>query len=423
VRLWRKFVARNSSSKPRALKHRRLGLGLEPLEQRKLLSISYSFSDGLLTVDSDTQADSITLSSNASKNVTINSVVIQVDNQPVPASSVSGITVNGDAGNDTINLADVDSAHGYTDATLQSGNVATHAGDGSDSVTGSDYPESIYGDGGADVLRGGTGNDTIEGGVGNDTVYGGAGNDWLSGNEEADYIRGDDGPAAGSGGNDCISGGSGNDSLYGDGGNDTIYGEDGSDQVCGDFGTTAYASYGAADGNLDFIWESSGYDLIYGDFYGSNDYGGNDTIYHFDQSGGGGTIYGQGGDDDIWGLCASILYHGGYGNDTIRDNGGNDTIYGDEGNDRIETSTWNGGNDLIYGGDGDDYIYAANQGNDVIHGDNGNDTIYTLQGADTIFGDAGADYLNSQDSTGDDHVYAGYGDSVYYDNGDTVHWV
>ena len=44
-------------------------------------------------------------------------------------------------------------------------------------------------------------------------------------------------------------------------------------------------------------------------------------------------------------------------------------------------------------------------------------------GNDTIYGDAGGDYLNVQDSSGDDHVYYGSGDSVYYDNGDSLHWV
>ena len=103
-----------------------------------------------------------------------------------------------------------------------------------------------------------------------------------------------------------------------------------------------------------------------------------------------------------------IIGHGGgaVGNyiqgDDIFDAGGNDWIDGKGGND---TLLGTGGSDTIYGGDGNDVLSgdwdltAQDQGNfvagsDQVYGGSGDDTLNVDQGADTLDGGIGYDFLN-----------------------------
>lgn len=74
-----------------------------------------------------------------------------------------------------------------------------------------------------------------------------------------------------------------------------------------------------------------------------------------------GTLYGNGGDDEIW-----VGAESGVGGD------GNDLLHGDEGDKLVGQR----GNDTIFGG----------FGNDVIHGNRGNDTLHGNRGDDQVFG-------------------------------------
>ena len=80
------------------------------------------------------------------------------------------------------------------------------AGNGDDSVKGSQSANTIYGGNGNDFLDGGAGNDSLYGDLGNDTLKGGKGNDQLDGGD----------------GNDVIYGGQGKDTLTGGNGSDTF---------------------------------------------------------------------------------------------------------------------------------------------------------------------------------------------------------
>jgi Ca2+-binding RTX toxin-like protein len=82
------------------------------------------------------------------------------------------------------------------------GRVVLRAGDGGDTLSGSNLD---------DLLVGGAGNDTITGNDGDDTIYGGPGNDFL----------------VGGAGNDTIHGGPGADTLNGGVGDDTLHADDG----------------------------------------------------------------------------------------------------------------------------------------------------------------------------------------------------
>ena len=89
--------------------------------------------------------------------------------QPIPGSPPPTETIFGTDGDDTITTA--------TGAIIR-------AGDGDDTVTGSDF---------SDIIEGGDGDDLLTGGGGNDTLIGGAGSDTLVGGEGANLLIGDGG--------------------------------------------------------------------------------------------------------------------------------------------------------------------------------------------------------------------------------------
>jgi Ca2+-binding RTX toxin-like protein len=180
---------------------------------------------------------------------------------------VSGLVVNGNAGNDRI--------------TIQSGVLnllnTTNGGDGND---------QIFGSTGINVINGGNGNDYIEGGGGADTLSGGAGIDTSSyehsraavnidmhdvtaglipvsggdangdlvsnnfenvvGSPQSDLIYGNDS-------NNVIVGGASNDTILARGGNDTIIGGHGGDSMSGMAGTDTFKFMSLSDiANGDF---------------------------------------------------------------------------------------------------------------------------------------------------------------------------
>ena len=109
------------------------------------------------------------------------------------------------------------------------------AGNGDDTVTGSDDDDRLLGEGGEDRIVAGGGNDYIEGGADSDQLLGGEGDDTIYGDwkdqsgdgEASDMLFGGDG-------NDQLFGGGGDDVVAGDAGNDTISGGTGDDILVGD---------------------------------------------------------------------------------------------------------------------------------------------------------------------------------------------
>lgn len=97
----------------------------------------------------------------------------------------------------------------------------------------------------------------------------------------------------------------------------------------------------------------------------------------------------------------------GDGNDSYKSTApGAETIYGRAGNDTIETGN---GVDKLYGHAGDDTLRSGG-GNDYLYGDSGNDQIYGGTGNDYIRGDYGNDKLSGED--GDDKLYGGNDNDV-----------
>lgn len=144
---------------------------IQALEARRLLSASVSLAaSGALTVNGTSGNDVIRITLDAVNPRQLD-VVVNGATQSFTASSVSSITVNAGAGNDDVEVLELN-----------------------DPIN---VPMTLLGGAGNDTLVGGSGNDYIDGGSGNDTVAGEAGSNILIG---------------GSGTNRIVS--EGNDTVY-----------------------------------------------------------------------------------------------------------------------------------------------------------------------------------------------------------------
>ena len=122
------------------------------------------------------------------------------------------------------------------------------------------------------------------------------------------------------------------------------------------------------------------------------------------------TIYGQDGDDVIYGGWVADRIFGGNGDDTINGRNGDDYITGGSGDDLLIGST---GDDTVYGGNGNDVLHGV-LGDDFLNGQAGNDIILGGDGDDSLVGSAGDDTLNGNDGldrlnggTGNDYLNGG----------------
>ncbi len=255
---------------------------IQPLENRRMLSLSVAVEGTVLVVQGDKSANIISVDQSAT------SLVVTLDDSSftTPLRKVKSIKVMGMEGNDILTLT----PNVTLPATLFGGN-------GNDLLIGSDRACTLSGDAGNDVLRPGTGKDVLNGGpgadvadysgrtealsltldgkandghrlgpgvaaendnIGNDIeiLKGGSGNDKLSGNAMANTLLGGGGNDLlyGMAGNDVLSGGSGNDLLSGGAGDDVLLGGDlaGGDTLDGGDGNDAYV-IDSAQGVLDTL--------------------------------------------------------------------------------------------------------------------------------------------------------------------------
>ncbi len=108
-------------------------------------------------------------------------------------------------------------------------------------------------------------------------------------------------------------------------------------------------------------------------------------------------IYGLSGDDTLRGLGGFDYIVGGEGNDLIEGGAFSDTLFGGDGNDTIYAGTGGGGigrGDVVDAGDGDDTVYLDESiwgGTPEVYAGAGNDTV---SGGDFIDGWDGDDYLD-----------------------------
>lgn len=370
------------------------------------------------------------------KHVLSGGTITFVGTEPV----VKGVSLYGDAGNDTITGSTADDLiDGGEDNDLLSG------GAGNDVVVGGSGDDGAAGGEGNDVLDGGEGNDSIVGESGNDTIAGGIGDDLLWGDAH--------GPGDSTeGGDDSLNGGAGNDQLVGDGGNDLLDGNVGNDRLFGGAGDDTLLGGGGEDQ----LQGGAGHDLLSGDsekdvLFGEegNDSlvggGGDDELQggigddHLDGGHDNDLLFGQEGHDALVGGAGDDELQGGDGNDSLAGGDGVDRLYGQAGNDHLSGGP---GDDVLSGGDGQDSLsggdgvdtlvggaendrLSGGAGVDTLYGDDGddtldgggeNDTLYSGNGNDSAYGDAGNDVMYGQ--AGEDRLEGGAGDDTIYGNED-----
>lgn len=191
------------------------------------------------------------------------------------------------------------------------------------------------------------------------------------------------------GGNDTVDGGFGNDVINGGNGRDILYGGLGVDNLIG--GADGDVLVGGAGGDIlnggtgidraAYNWAPTGVraDLSNPGFNSGEATG--DTYFSIENMSGsrfGDSLYGNSGNNTIWGER---------GNDRIYGRSGNDVLNGGSGSDRLYGGS---GNDSLVGRQGNDYL-SGGTGNDRIAGDSGNDTLVGGRGADRLTGGSGED--------------------------------
>ncbi|MDI9335541.1 MAG: calcium-binding protein [Gammaproteobacteria bacterium] len=221
------------------------------------------------------------------------------------------------------------------------------------------------------------------------------------------------GSSSGSFGTDTIVGSDSHDAIKTYAGADTVDARGGDDFVDSGVGEGKTVRLGTGNDIFDGVEELSGNDIVYGDAGNDNIWGGwgLDTLYGGD---GYDNISGENDADTIYGDAGDDYLYGQNGNDILYGGTGNDNVYGQAGNDYLEGGL---GNDGLYGWDGDDTILGGDDA-DTIYGDTGDDRLYGGTGNDNVYGQAGNDYLEG--GMGNDSLYGGDGNDVIDEDGPGV---
>ena len=168
-----------------------------------------TFTDGVLSIQGDAGANSLTVGRNVAGAITLNGLVV-LDGQAT-VDNVQVIGMDGGAGNDTLRIDE-------TNGAMPAGKLV--GGPGNDQLVGGSRDDILDGTDGGDRIDGGAGNDRIDGGAGNDKVIGGPGDDTVDLGADADEFTWKTGQ-----GNDVmVDGGGQKDTLL-------VIGSDGSDSL------------------------------------------------------------------------------------------------------------------------------------------------------------------------------------------------
>ncbi|MBV9787619.1 MAG: calcium-binding protein [Chloroflexi bacterium] len=293
------------------------------------LTTSFNSSTGVLTVQGDTQGNTITVSRDQAGTILVNGGAVHAQSGTSTVANTALIEVYGYAGDDVISLDEADGPLPKANMFGNTGNDTLTGGSGADLLFGQAGNDSLLGKRGDDLLFGGIDNDVLTGGDGNDQVFGESGSDQLV------WHGGDD--------NDLVEGGADSDTVVANGGSDAenfTTTANGTrvrfDQLSPaaaflDIGTAEHLALSANDGN---------------DFFSAT---GN--------------------------LAAliQIAVDGGAGNDTLLGSNGPDVVIGGDGNDVIDG---NQGNDTLLGSAGDDtFQWDPGDANEIVEGQAGADRL------------------------------------------------
>ena len=207
-------------------------LFVEPCEPRRLFAATLS--DGVLTITGTSRNDFIEadLRDDGRLKVEVNNA-----EQSFTYSQIKRIVVHGLAGNDSIE---------FNQRNLINIGAEVRAGDGRDTVEGTDARDTIYG---------GAGNDRLDGRSGSDILYGESGHDFVEGKNGNDKLFGGSG-------NDFLQGGVGNDSMNGQAGEDDLQGNRGTDRMTGGAGNDDFDNSDSSSEILDRTGEDNGGNVV-----------------------------------------------------------------------------------------------------------------------------------------------------------------
>ena len=292
-------------------------------------AVTASFSTGVLSVNGDSLANTITVSRNAAGTILVNGGAVTVVGGTATVANTSKIQVFGLGGNDVITISEVNGALPVANLFGAAGNDVLTGGSGNDQLFGESGNDTLLGKGGFDLLFGGADNDTLTGGDADDQAFGQSGDDRMIWNP------GDD--------TDLNEGASGTDTVEVNGGN-------GAEQ----FTTTANGTRVRFDR------------LNPAPF--SIDIGTSERL----------VLNANGGDDSFsaTGNLAALIrvtVDGGAGNDTLLGSNGADVLLGGDGTDFADGQQ---GNDVAFLGAGDDtFQWDPGDGSDTIEGQDGTDVM------------------------------------------------
>ena len=215
--------------------------------------------------------------------------------------------------------------------------------------TGTARRDSLIGSAGHDIFDAGAGDDVLFGHAGHDQLYGGIGHDRLEGGVGHDSLYG-------GAGNDTLRGGDGDDFLAAGTGRNLVFGGKGRDHILIEGGGTYFgemgddAFYVASKGAT--LYGGPGIDTLFLDqlplqteFLGVRDGAEIDLQRH--------QIAGDGG-DALFSVFEIERIHGTHGSDVFIGNQFDNYFYGGKGDDEFISS---GGNDTFSGGQGHDVYY------------------------------------------------------------------
>lgn len=210
----------------------RVNAFVEPCEQRRLFAASLS--NGVLTITGTEGNDFIEadLRDDGRFKVEINN-----REQNFTYSQITRIVVQGLGGNDSIE---------FNQRNLITIGAEVRAGDGRDTVEGTDARDTIYG---------GAGNDRLDGRSGSDIIYGESGHDYIEGKNGNDKLYGGSG-------NDFLQGGTGNDTMNGQAGQDDLQGNRGTDRLTGGSGNDDFDDSDSSSEILDRTGEDNGANAV-----------------------------------------------------------------------------------------------------------------------------------------------------------------
>jgi Ca2+-binding RTX toxin-like protein len=221
-------VRNKQPQRPASRHHAQAFRGLEPLEDRTLLSATLT-AEGVLRIEGTVGDDVIAVvaGQNAGEVTVVQAPGVE---DGAVFAGVGRIVIRGFDGGDLISLRpsqQLQPQAAVFDYRNPDGNpmaITIAGGNGDDRIFGSDQTDLVTGGYGADLLMGFGGDDLLNGKQGRDHIEGGAGNDQLFGGPGADQIDGGDDHDMlfGSYGSDILTGGAGMDYVVPGNGNDEL---------------------------------------------------------------------------------------------------------------------------------------------------------------------------------------------------------